>query len=107
MMQIFQFELVRSNRLFSRTLPKSEYVDSTREAKRERGIWQRRFWEHLIRDDIDYANHVNYIHINPVKHGYTKRAVDWSHSSIHRFIERGIVDENWATSLIDGEYGDN
>jgi putative transposase len=92
---------------FSRTLPKSEYVDSTREAKRERGIWQRRFWEHLIRDDIDYANHVNYIHINPVKHGYTKRAVDWSHSSIHRFIERGIVDENWATSLIDGEYGDN
>ena len=92
---------------FSRSLPRIEYVSPSREAKQERGIWQRRFWEHLIRDGRDYANHVDYIHINPVKHGYTKRAVDWPHSSIHRFIERGIVDANWATSVDDGRYGEN
>ena len=91
---------------FSRQHPKSELIRASRESKRERGIWQRRFWEHLIRDDRDYANHVDYIHINPVKHGYVKRAVDWRHSTIHRFIERGVVDANWAVDVGDGEFGE-
>ena len=50
--------------------------------------------------------HVDYIHINPVKHGYVQRAVDWPHSTIHRFIERGVVGGNWAADVGDGEYGE-
>ena len=65
----------------------------------ERGIWQRRFWEHLIRDDADYENHVDYIHYNPVKHGYVKRACDWQHSSIHRYIKSGILNEHWGGDI--------
>jgi putative transposase len=92
---------------FSRTLPKIEHVRASRVAKRERGIWQRRFWEHLIRDDRDFSNHVDYIHINPVKHGYVQHAVDWPHSTIHRFIAQGDVDSSWATDVGEGEYGEH
>ena len=92
--------------IFSRHHPKTESICASRESKRERGIWQKRFWEHLIRDDRDYANHVDYIHINPVKHGYVQRAVDWPHSTIHRFIERGVVDVNWAVNVGDGKFGE-
>ena len=91
---------------FSKRLPPVEHVSSSRAAKRERGIWQRRFWEHLIRDDRDFEAHVNYIHINPVKHGYVKRASDWPHSSIHRFIANGIVGSDWATEIGIGEFGE-
>ena len=91
---------------FSRQLPKTEHIRKSRENKRERGIWQRRFWEHFIRDDLDYARHVDYIHINPVKHGYVARANDWPHSSIHQFIARGVIDANWATSFGGGNYGE-
>ncbi len=91
---------------FSRRLPKVEHLRPSRIAKRERGIWQRRFWEHLVRDDQDFANHVDYIHINPVKHGYVQHALDWPHSTIHRFIERGDVEANWATGVSEGEYGE-
>ena len=90
----FSYRIGAMKSAFSRQLPKTEFVRASRESKRERGIWQRRFWEHLIRNDLDYANHVDYIHINPVKHGYVRRAVDWPHSTIHRFIERGVVDAN-------------
>jgi putative transposase len=91
---------------FSRKLPKTEHVRRSRIVKRERGIWQRRFWEHLIRDDQDFANHVDYIHINPVKHGYVEHATKWPHSTIHRFIERGDINANWGKSVRDGEYGE-
>ncbi len=76
---------------FSRCLPKTERIGESRRDKRERGIWQRRFWEHLIRGDRNYANHVDYIYINPVKHGFIKRAIDWPHSSIHRFVANGTL----------------
>lgn len=69
---------------FSRQIAKTEYIQETRKKKNERGIWQRRYWEHLIRDDNDYANHVDYIHNNPVKHGYVENAYDWPYSSIHK-----------------------
>jgi putative transposase len=72
---------------FSRAIPKAEVIQRSRQTKRERGIWQRRYWEHQIRDEDDLAKHVAYIHFNPVKHGYAKRAADWPHSSIHREIE--------------------
>jgi putative transposase len=92
---------------FSKHLPRNELVNPSRIAKRERGIWQRRFWEHMIRDDLDFANHVDYIHINPVKHGYVPRAADWVFSSIHRYIADGQVDANWAASMDVGIYGEN
>lgn len=59
-------------------------------------LWQRRFWEHTIRDEQDFANHVDYIHINPVKHGLVTRPTDWPHSSIHQYIRRGILPTDWA-----------
>jgi putative transposase len=63
---------------------------------RESTIWQRRFWEHLIRNDEDMERHIEYIHYNPVRHGYVERAVDWPYSSIHRYIDAGLCPANWA-----------
>ncbi|MBB4429779.1 hypothetical protein GGD66_008384 [Bradyrhizobium sp. CIR48] len=57
--------------------------------KREKGIWQRRYWEHTIRDDADLERHVDYIHFNPVKHELVTRVRDWSLSSFHRYVEQG------------------
>ena len=62
----------------------------------EYDLWQRRYWEHTIRDDEDLQRHVDYIHFNPVKHRHTLRASDWPHSSIHRHIRAGWVNEDWA-----------
>jgi putative transposase len=70
---------------FSHALPHEEPTSASRRRKRERGIWQRRYWEHEIRDEPDYLAHVEYIHNNPVKHGYVTDARQWPHSSIHRF----------------------
>ena len=82
---------------FSRQLPALEQRSPSRTAKGERGIWQRRFWEHLIRDERDFERHVDYIHFNPVKHGLASRAVDWPHSSIHRYIRLGLAAPDWAS----------
>ncbi|HCD06594.1 MULTISPECIES: transposase [unclassified Methylophaga] len=81
---------------FSRSLPKHEIINQSRKLKRERGIWQRRYWEHLIRDDLDYQRHVDYIHYNPVKHGYVDKVVEWPYSSIHWFIDKGIITSDWS-----------
>ena len=82
---------------FSRGLPKIERISESRKSKGERGIWQRRYWEHLIHDGEDFAHHVDYIHFNPVKHGYVERAANWPHSSIHRFVRDGLIPPDWAT----------
>lgn len=84
---------------FSRQIPKIESIKNSRQGKGERGIWQRRYWEHCIRDEQDYQRHVDYIHINPVKHGWVNRASDWQYSSIHQYIKRGIYPENWAAEI--------
>ena len=81
---------------FSRGIAKDERRNPSRLKKGERGIWQRRYWEHLIRDDRDYEKHVDYIHYNPVKHGNVKRASDWPYSSIHRYIASGQLPHNWG-----------
>ena len=97
--------LIKAN--FSRNLPLHEKRSVSRIKKRERGIWQRRFWEHLIRNDEDYRKHIDYIHYNPVKHGYTNRASDWPFSSIHRYIREGVFDSCWGDeSIHEGEYGE-
>jgi putative transposase len=59
-------------------------------------LWQRRFWEHTIRDEADFSRHVDYIHFNPVKHGYVQCVRDWPHSSFHRFVKEGILPNDWA-----------
>jgi putative transposase len=76
---------IKSN--FSRGLPAFIERSESQYRHREKGIWQRRFWEHQIRDEDDLVNHINYIHQNPVKHGYVKNAKDWQYSSIHYFVE--------------------
>jgi putative transposase len=81
---------------FAKALPKLETVSEIRAARGERGIWQRRFWEHLIRDDSDYARHVEYCYINPVKHKLVSRVQDWPHSSFHRDVRRGTFPLDWA-----------
>ncbi|MGH8509227.1 MAG: REP-associated tyrosine transposase [Gammaproteobacteria bacterium] len=81
---------------FSRALPLAERRSSVRIARGERGIWQRRFWEHAIRDERDYAAHIDYCHINPVKHGYAKRVSEWPYSTFHRYVTRGIYPPDWA-----------
>ena len=62
----------------------------------EYDLWQRRYWEHTIRDDEDMQRHVDYIHFNPVKYDHAMRAADWPHSSIHRYIRAGWVKEDWG-----------
>ena len=81
---------------FSRHIAKGEGISASRKSRRERGIWQRRFWEHLLRDQNDFNRHVDYIHWNPVKHGWAKRVSDWPYSSFHRYVEQGVYPENWG-----------
>jgi putative transposase len=68
----------------------------SRMAKGERAIWQRRYWEHTIRDERDFRAHLDYIHINPVKHGLAKAARDWQHSTFLKWVERGAYDPWWG-----------
>ena len=75
---------------FSKSISVNEYRSQVRIKRHERGIWQRRFWEHTIRNDHDYVAHVDYIHFNPVKHGWVKAAKDWPYSSFHRFVAHGL-----------------
>jgi len=88
---------------FSRVIMKTERVSESRECKRERGIWQRRYWEHQIRNEEDLARHVDYIHFNPVKHGHVRSPVEWPYSSIHRYIRNGTVPSGWSISIDTGD----
>ena len=81
---------------FAAQIPRGERLSGQRLKKGERGIWQRRFWEHVILDERDYELHIDYIHYNPVKHGHVTRVADWPHSSFHRYVQRGIYDLEWA-----------
>ena len=92
---------------FSRRLDEGETVSASRSRKRERGVWQRRFWEHTIRDDEDFARHLDYIHYNPVKHGHVKRVADWPYSSFHRHVQQGIYSLEWGgVNVVDLEVGE-
>ncbi len=83
---------------FSRSIDHGERISKSRQKRRERGIWQRRLWAHLIEDQDDYNRHVDYIHWNPVKHGHVKNVIDWQYSSFHRFVKQGVYEENWGKS---------
>ncbi len=81
---------------FSRALPPEEHRSAVRLSKGERGIWQRRFWEHQIRDEADLNRHMDYIHHNPVKHGWSRTPADWPHSSFLAHVRRGHYPLDWA-----------
>jgi putative transposase len=100
-----RWSLIKSG--FSRGLdpmPRS----ASKVSKREKGIWQRRYWQHSIRDDADLERHVDYIHFNPVKHGHVTRVADWPHSSFHRYVERGLLAADWGGDMKDipGSFGE-
>jgi putative transposase len=82
--------------IFSKSLDKNEYRSAVRIKRNERGIWQRRYWAHLITDDDDYQNHIHYVHINPVKHGLVECVKDWQYSTFHRWVKKGVYPINWA-----------
>jgi putative transposase len=100
-----RWSLIKSG--FSRGLdPKAR--SASKVAKREKGIWQRRYWEHAIRDNADLERHVDYIHFNPLKHGHVTRVADWPHSSFHRYVERGLLAADWGGDMrdIQGSFGE-
>jgi REP-associated tyrosine transposase len=101
-----RWRLIKST--FSRNLPAGEQISGSRFARGERGIWQRRFWEHTMRDEGDFARHVDYVHINPVKHGLVTQVWDWPYSSFRRMVKLGLYPEDWAgdVSKEGGDFGE-
>jgi putative transposase len=69
----------------------------SRQKRNESALWQRRFWEHTIRNEADYIAHCDYIHYNPVKHGLCKSPREWAYSTYHRYVESGIYGPDWST----------
>lgn len=100
-----RWSLIKSG--FSRTLPRNEKRSISKANKREKGIWQRRYWEHQIRDEKDLEQHVHYIYFNPVKHGLVQKIADWPYSSFHRDVGRGLFCGDWVGNEEgDGQYGE-
>jgi len=73
-------------------------VSSGRKLKRQRGLWQPRYWEHAIEDEIDFERHFDYVHFNPVKYGYVLRPEDWPFSSFHRYLRQGVYEPGWGST---------
>ena len=100
-------------RLFTRDYGNMIGINDLRNESRinrdEATIWQRRFWEHTIRDQTDFNTHVDYIHFNPVKHGYVKNVSDWEWSTFHRYVQMGLYENNWGRDVVlskDGMFGE-
>jgi putative transposase len=92
--------------LFTKSVGRTGARSASKIAKGEAGIWQRRFWDHHIRDEDDLAMHLRYCWWNPVRHGLVSRAVDWPYSSIHRDIRLGQADPEWTGPAIEGRFGE-
>lgn len=75
-------------------------MNTSKAKHRESTLWQRRYWEHQIRDELDYAKHMDYLHYNPVKHQLVKQVKDWPHSTFHRYVKQGVYDENLAVEVL-------
>ena len=83
-----------------------EWMNDSRIRHRESTIWQRRYWEHLVRSEEEYRVYMDYIHYNPVKHGLVAKVCDWPHSTFHRYVKSGIYPEHWGGGLdTTSEYG--
>ena len=89
-----RWRLIKSG--FSRRIPREENRSAVRLRNNERGIWQRHYWEHLIRDELDFQRHLDYIHVNPVKHGWVRQVKDWPYSTFHRYVQEGVYPLDWC-----------
>ena len=88
---------------FSKRISATERRSAVRQSRGERGLWQRRYWEHLIRDERDFAAHMDYVHFNPVKHGHVASVSDWPYSTFHRLVVAGVYPPDWGGSAqVDG-----
>jgi putative transposase len=84
---------------FTKSINQTATIDIPNQSRihhREGTVWQRRFWEHQIRDNIDYNNHMDYIHFNPVKHKLVEAPRDWPYSSFQRLVAQGLYEEDWG-----------
>ena len=99
-----RWRLIKST--FSRGVGIGERISPSRAERKERGIWQRRYWEHTLRDERDFTRHADYIHFNPVKHGHVRRVLDWPHSSFHRMVRLGIYPADWGGTVTMGDERD-
>ena len=86
---------------FAKGIDGCERLSASRLSRGERGIWQRRFWEHTIRDEQDYAAHLDYVHFNPVKHGLVASAAAWPHSTFHHAVASGRYPSSWSITDTD------
>jgi REP-associated tyrosine transposase len=84
---------------FSRSIPAGERLSDRRQEKGERGIWQRRYWERFVRDENHLGRCIDYIHVNPQKHGHVARVANWPHSSFHRYVRTGRLSIDWAGDI--------
>ena len=85
---------------FSKALPAAANPTASQARRHEKGFWQRRFWEHTIRDQADFNAHIDYVHINPLKHGLVARVRDWPYSTFHRYVEAGILTPEWGGDVV-------
>ena len=86
---------------FTRSFHVPDGRSASRIKRGERGVWQRRFYEHVIRDENDFSTHIDYIHYNPVKHGHCVRPIDWPYSSLRAFVRRGVLPVHWGAAGIE------
>ena len=96
-----RWRIIKAN--FSRYFEANIERSTSKAQKREKGIWQRRYWEHLIRDERDLNQHIDYVHANPVKHGHVTNAKDWPYSSFHRYVQEGVLPVDWMGSMDDAK----
>src|SRR5210317_1734497 len=89
---------------FTRSLVKNG-LPLIKNTRGEFNLWQRRYWEHEIRNELDLQRHVDYIHFNPVKHGHVSGVMDWPYSSFHRYVRKGILQENWGGGVTSDDTG--
>ena len=92
--------------LFSKKLPQTERRSEVRQTKGERGIWQRRYWEHTLRDERDYLQHMDYLHFNPVKHGHVDRVKDWPYSTFRYLVHLGVYSSDWGGADVEIQAGE-
>jgi len=86
-------------------LEQGKQLAASRGKHRETSLWQRRFWEHVIRDETDFRRHVDYVHYNPVKHGLVERVKDWPYSTFHKYVEKGVYPANWGDDEVTDSAG--
>jgi putative transposase len=99
-----RWRIIKSN--FYRHFAENQARSDSKVKHREKGIWQRRYWEHQIRDDIDLQRHVDYIHYNPVKHGLVSHVKDWPYSTFHKYVAQGLAEGNWGEFDEEGGFGE-